>query len=126
MDNHERNQLLRFHPFWIDEIHIFNGADAWTRLLWNGRSGCIIDEGPGINIGEPLEPRKRSENRLESCGDRLVYKLLLGVTEFSGIKTGKASVLCSVSSRSPGPRAFFGALLAVSSSAGRFRDEVWG
>lgn len=83
------------------------------------------DEGPGINMGEPLEPRKRSENRLESCGDRLVYRLLLDATEFSGIKTGKASVLCSVSSRSPGTRGFLALLAAVSSSAGRFRDEDW-
>ena len=79
------------------------------------------DEGPGINIGEPLEPRKRSENKLASCGDRLEYKLLLDVTELSGIKTGKASVLCSVSSRSLAARAFL-LLLAGSSSDGRFRE----
>ena len=43
--NYERNQLLRLRTFWIDEIHLFNGTDAGPRLLLNGRSGCIIDEG---------------------------------------------------------------------------------
>jgi hypothetical protein len=51
MDNHERNQLLRLHTLWINEIHFFNGTDTGPGLLWNSRSGCIIDEGHRADCG---------------------------------------------------------------------------